>query len=190
MTNLAITGNSSQLPDSANTLQSNGSVDTRTTGTLIEPFVALLARQIDKTACLNRLVEDPPALDAGATDNSTNHAAKNTRDQDTIATNIPTDPVNTLTVALLQLPLEIREAAQGSTTPSAGSRSTSKIDPTAPNTTLRLGSSIARPDITQPNIAQSDITRPDIARPDTADSLPDNITAPASVTDKQILSVT
>lgn len=179
MTNLTITGNNSQLPDNvANTLQPIGSVDTQATGTLIEPFVTQLARQIDKAACLDKSLKSSPALDAAATDNSMDHVAKDTRDQDAIAANIPTDPANTLNVVHLQLPQERSEAAHRSATPSTGNRGTSKIDLTAFNTTLRIDSSIARPDIAQPDIAQ----------PDTAESLPGKIDTPASVSDKSIFS--
>ncbi|MEQ1674790.1 MAG: flagellar hook-length control protein FliK, partial [Candidatus Nitrotoga sp.] len=177
MTNLAITGNNSQLPDNAtNTLQSTGPVDTQAPGTLIEPFVTLLERQIGKTACLDKFQKSSPALDAAATDNSADYAAKDARNQDAITANIPTDPVNALTIVLLQLPQEISEAAHRSGTPSTGNRGTSKIDLTALNTTFRIDSSIARPDI----------ARPDIAQPDTAESLPGKIDTPASVSDKPI----
>ena len=170
MTNLTITGNNPQLPDNAaNTLQPIGSVDTQATGTLIEPFVTQLARQIDKATCLDKSLKSSPALDAAATDNSMDHPAKDTRDQDAIAANILTDPANTLNVVHLQLPQERSEAAYRSATPATGNRGTSKIDLTAFNTTLRIDSSIA-------------------AQPDTAESLPGKIDTPASVSDKSIFS--
>ncbi len=189
MKNLTITGNMPQLPDNAATMQSNSSVDTRTTGTLIEPFIALLARQIGKTACLNNFQESSPALDAGAAENSADQAAKDARDQDAITANIPTDPVNTLTVALLQLPQEIREAAHRSVTSSTDNRGTSKIDLPAYNTSLRTESSIARSDFARPEIIRPEIAHLDITRPDPADSLPGKVDAPASISDKQIISV-
>lgn len=190
MTNPAITGNNSQLPDNvANTLQSIGPVDTRTPDTLIEPFVTLLARQIDRAACLDKFQESLSALDAAATDNSIDQATKDGRDQDVIAANIPTDPVNVLNVVHLQLPQEISEAAHWSASSSTVNHGTSKIDLTPFNTSLRMDSSVARPDIARPDIAQLNITQPDTAN-SLPGNLPGNIDASASVSDKPIFSVT
>lgn len=148
----------------ANSLQPNSSSGAQT---LIEPFVALLARQIDKNESLDEFRTRSPTLNARAPDNSAGQVAEDAQDQAAITAHIPTEPANTLIAGLLQLPREISETAHRPATPSTNNRNSTRIDITTFNASSRMALSIARPD--------------------TTDIVPDEIDVPASLSDQHII---